>query len=245
MELALVPEWYLVIGFLALISCIGLAWKPLMWSIPVLALAAGLSFLQAAFNAGNSSFSQHNRTFAARLKGFCISLALHLVQPLARLCGRLWYGLHPWRQRGTSRMSLPRPRTISSWSEQWRSPEDWLHHLRSRLRAGGGIVVRGGSYDDWDLEIHGGILASARTRMVAEEHGAGRQMLRFKSWPRYSAFGVSITALMAILATTAAVDRAWLAALLLASTSLLIGGRILYECALAMHKLTEAFRDFT
>jgi hypothetical protein len=78
--------------------------------------------------------------------------------------------------------------------------------------------------------------------MVAEEHGSGHQMLRFRIWPRYSAFGVSVAGLMAILATTAAADGAWMAALLLAGTSLLIGGRILYESALAMHKLTQALQ---
>ena len=51
--------------------------------------------------------------------------------------------------------------------------------------------------------------------------------------------------LMAALSITAVVDRAWLAAALLAGTGLVIGSRILYESGLATHKLTHAFRDFT
>ena len=243
-ELALVPEWYLVIAFLGLLSLIGLAWKPLIWSIPILALAAGLSIFQAAFNAASAS-SPRAKGIGGKLRGFAIALILHLMQPLARLSGRLSYGLHPWRQRGLSHMALPRPRTVSSWSEEWRAPEEWLGHLRTRIKAEGGVATTGGSFDNWDLEVHGGMLASARTRMVVEEHGAGRQMLRFKIWPRCSGFGVSMSFLMAALSITAVVDRAWLAAALLAGTGLVIGSRILYESGLATHKLTHAFRDFT
>jgi GT2 family glycosyltransferase len=244
-ELALVPEWYIVVSVLGILSLIGLVLKPLMWSIPLFVLAAGSSLLQAALSAANAFTSERAKGFSQRLKAFGVGLSLHLMQPLARLSGRLWYGLHPWRRRGESPMVLPRPSIVPIWSERWRAPEDWLWQLRSRIREEGTIARTGGSYDNWDLEVQGGILAGARTRMVVEEHGASRQMLRFRIWLRCSAFGIMTFAVIVFLTIAAGLDRAWPAAALFAGAGLLIVGRILYESALAMQKLTQAFKIFT
>jgi GT2 family glycosyltransferase len=242
-DLPLLPEWYLVIAFLATLSLIGLAWKPLLLAIPFVACAAGLSVLQAAMSAANaSSFSVSKGVTHAKV--LAISTVLHLIQPLARLFGRFKYGLHPWRHRGAAPRLVPRPKTVSIWSETWRTPEQWLRHLQARLRSEGNIGFAGGGYDDWDLEIQGGMLAAVRTRIAVEEHGAGRQMLRFRIWPRYSIFGSLIFALIACFSLAAAYDSSWSAAALLFSISLILGGRMLHECALAMHRLTHVLEDF-
>jgi hypothetical protein len=243
-DLPLLPEWYLVISFLAMLSLIGVAWRPLLATIPVLVLATGLSILQACINAAAVSALNATRNSETRFKTFCISVVLHLMQPLARLCGRLKYGLHPWRRRGAPRPMLPRIRVVSIWSEEWCSPEDWLRYLLNRLRAEGTVGFAGGAYDNWDLEIQGGMLAGVRTRMAVEEHGAGRQMLRFKIWPRCSPAGLVMTILIACFAAAALADSSWVAAAVLGSIVVAVSARMFYECTLAIHNVMDVLRDF-
>ena len=123
-------------------------------------------------------------------------------------------------------------------------PEDWLRQLQSRLRSEGAVSFAGGGYDDWDLEVQGGMLAAVRTRLAVEEHEAGRQMLRFRIWPRCSSSGSSILMLIVLLSVAAGYDHSWTAAGLLLSIAVILGGRMLYESALAMHKLTNVLEDF-
>src|ERR1051326_4277464 len=92
--------------------------------------------------------------------------------------------------------------------------------------------------------MQGGMLAAARTRIGVEEHGAGRQMLRFRIWSRYSASGLSILVLIACISAAAGYDHSWTAAALLFGIGLILGGRMLYECALAMHRVTNVLEDF-
>jgi hypothetical protein len=244
-QLPLVPEWYLVILFLITLSLTGLIWKPLLWSIPLLGFAIGSSLLHAFLSAALVSSSMSPKERRARLKALGIGFILHLMQPLARLSGRFRHGLHPWRHHGVSHLIFPKPHTLSIWSEQWRPIEDWLTRVQTALRAEGGTVLRGGGYDRWDLEVQGGILGGARTKTVVEEHGAGRQMVRFRIWPRCSASGLLTDGVIVFLAVAAGFDHAWLASGILGATSLLIGGRAFYECALAMHNLKRTFGILT
>jgi GT2 family glycosyltransferase len=243
-ELALLPEWYLLICFFATLSLIGLIWEPLLIAIPLLVLAGGFSIAQAAISSSSTAALTAGRGTRAYLKVFGISMILHLAQPVARLCGRIKFGLHPWRHRGAPPQVMFRAKTVSIWSEAWRTPEEWLSHLQSKLRSEGTVCVAGGGYDDWDLEIQGGMLAAVRTRIAVEEHGAGLQMLRFRIWPRCSPTGFFASVLIAMISGTAAYDRSWVAAALLFSISVVMGGRILYECAHAMHKLTATLEHF-
>jgi O-antigen biosynthesis protein len=58
--------------------------------------------------------------------------------------------------------------------------------MERNLRAGGAVVARGGEFDRWDLQVRGGGLGAVRLRMTIEEHGSGKQMARFRVWPRWS-----------------------------------------------------------
>jgi hypothetical protein len=108
---------------------------------------------------------------------------LYLIQPAARLWGRVSYGLTPWRRRARHRVALPRPRTLKVWSERWASHDERLRAVEWRLREQGVPVRPGGAYDDWDLQVRGGLLACVRVRLGVEEYPGGRQYLRFRSWP--------------------------------------------------------------
>jgi GT2 family glycosyltransferase len=243
-DLPLLPEWYLVIAFLAMLSLSGLFWRPLLATIPLLIVAAGSTVLLGAVNAAIASSCSSAKGSKTHWKAVGIGILLHLMHPLARLYGRLKYGLHPWRRNGASRPLLLRPRTVSIWTEEWRTAEDWLRGVQAQLRSQGAIGFSGGGYDNWDLEIQGGMSGGVRTRMAVEEHGANRQMLRFKIWPRCAASGFFTSLLMVCLAAAAAFDHSRTAAALLGGIGLLAGGRMFHECALAMHELTEALRGF-
>ena len=243
-DLPLLPEWYLVIAFLTTLSVLGIVWKPLLMMIPLLIVACGLSVLQAVINTIVASSCRISKQNKPDWRAGRILLLLHLMQPLARLCGRLKYGLHPWRQRGSARPLLPRARTLSLWSEKWRSAEDWLRSLQVLVRSEGATGLAGGDYDNWDLEFQGGMLGGVRTRMAVEEHGRGRQLLRFRVWLRCSASGFLVFVMMTCLAIAAATDRSWTAAAALGSLGMLIAWRMFHECSLAMQKLTAALQSF-
>jgi hypothetical protein len=137
-------------------------------------------------------------------------------------------------------MILPFPKTATIWSEVWRSPEQALQFLARSLRRGGAVLVLGGQYDRWDLEVRGGLLGAARLFMTVEEHGAGRQLFRFRRWPRFSVEGVAAIVVFTALSIGAAVEQYWMAYDILALITLLLVGRTLFECAGAMGAIQRA-----
>jgi O-antigen biosynthesis protein len=166
---------------------------------------------------------------------------LYLVQPLARLSGRLAYGLTPWRYRGPVVFQLPRPRTLTVWSEEWEPDEVRLGRLEARLRSQTTGLLRGGDFDRWDLLIRSGALGAARLQMAVEEHGAGKQLARFRIQPKFSRGG----ALLALaLAGLAVAQRAEIVtAAFLGALALVILLRMFYESAAAIAVLEQAVVD--
>jgi O-antigen biosynthesis protein len=239
-SLVLMPEWYLVLLGLAMLACFGRLWPPLLLALPVLAVGVGASIAQAGSSAARTSSRGGARSPFARFKLRFLTATLHLLQPLARLCGRLRHGLYPLPWRGASGLSWPRPSTTTLWSERWRAAEDWLESVEAALSAHGARVLRGGAYDRWDLEIRGGLLGAARLRMALEEHGSGRQLLRFRTSPRLRPRGLLFALLFAVLSVGAALDQARAAATILGLFSAILAVRIVYECAVAEASLVRA-----
>jgi len=242
LALPLMPEWYLVIAFLAVLSMVGFFWAPLLAMLPVLGMAVAAPVAQAVLSAGKASFSA-NLSAGQRLKLRTVTALLHLMQPMARLIGRLRHGLTPWRRRGPAHLAFPRWRNLSIWSERWRAPEQWIGTIEGALRGQGVVVRRGGDYDRWDLEVRGGILGTVRTRMAIEEHGAGRQLLRFRLWPRGSWAGIGLTLVFAILSLWAAREADWAASLMLASMTAAFGICMGQECAYGAGAVVCAIED--
>jgi hypothetical protein len=131
---------------------------------------------------------------------------LFLLQPLARLGGRLGNGLSPWRRRLRPGAAWPRPRTVQVWSESWHEPQARIQALQDALAARGGFVRSGGPFDRWDLDLRAGPLGGVKIRTAVEEHGSGRQLMRAKIWPRASAAGLIALALLALLSVFALLD---------------------------------------
>src|SRR5262249_13552220 len=136
-----------------------------------------------------------------------------------------------WRRRNGRSLAFPRVRRSRIWSERWRAPVATLEAVEVALQAHGGRVVRGGDFDRWDLDVRGGLLGGARARMTVEEHGGGRQLIRFRSWPRFSVFGLPLILMFGALATAAAIDGAPIAFVALAALALLVTVGAVWEGA--------------
>jgi hypothetical protein len=242
-SLPLMPEWYLVVALLAVICALGAAWRPLLATAPLIAVALGAPIVQAAMSAAQASAPAE--TLGSRravLRFRAITALLHLMQPLARLTGRLRHGLTPWRRRPVSGYAWPWRRRAAIWSERWQAPADRLAALLNTLRAAGADVVLGDAFDPWDIEVRGGLLAASRVLLVAEEHGAGKQLVRFRMWPRWSRVGVAVMILFALLAAGAAVDHAWVACTMLAAIAALLAARMAHESSAATAAMVHAVR---
>jgi hypothetical protein len=168
---------------------------------------------------------------------------MHLLQPLARLLGRMSFGLTPWRRCLVPGMSTPWPfpRTLTLWSEEWRDALHWLQSVESSLKSLNATVRRGGDFDRWDLELRGGLLGATRVLMAVEEHGGGKQLLRFRAWPRCAPIGVALMLLFALLSAGAAWSQAWLACGILDAMAFLILMDMLRECSVTMGALLRVF----
>jgi hypothetical protein len=118
-------------------------------------------------------------------------------------------------------IALPRVRTHRIWSEQWESAQDRLLIIEAMLRQRPLPIRRGGEYDDWDLEVRGGLFACVRARLGVEEYPQGHQHLRFRAWPNLGAASY-LVAVSCGLAATAALQKSPVAALLLGTFAALL-----------------------
>ena len=242
-SLPMMPEWYVVIAALAGLTLLGLEWMPLLVVLPMLALAVFTPVLHACLCAMKLSYKESTETRKEVFKLRALTAFMHLMQPMARLIGRMRLGLTPWRKCAYTGISVPWPwpRTFTFRSEQWRSQVDWLESLEKGLLDLRTVVLRGGDYDRWDLELRGGLLGCVRVLMAVEEHGGGKQFLRFRSWPRCAPAGIAITLLFGALGTAAALSQAWFACGVLNFLALVLMMRIFKECASAMAAAVRVF----
>jgi hypothetical protein len=197
------PEGLLLVALLGEISALGLLWKPLLVAAPI--FFATIAWILAASIA--SGWRAHHpvpgRSRGETLKRRAVTSLLFLLQPFARLSGRLRNGLSPWRRRTAASPTLPWPRTVEVWSEHWRDPSTWLEGLQDGLAAAGGFVRSGGPFDRWDLDLRASALGGVKIRTAVEEHGDGKQLLRARIWPRTTAPGRIVSLVLIFLALVA------------------------------------------
>jgi GT2 family glycosyltransferase len=219
-SLPAMPEWHLLLAALAAIGLLGVLWRPLMLALPLLGLAVVAPVAQAAFAAARTELRAQSRV--RRLKVRVVTAVLHLAQPMARLVGRMTFGLTPWRRSPATKRIVPWPRSGATWTESWLGPEDRLSAIEASLRAQRAVVVPGGDFDRWDLEVRGGILAGCRLRAAVEEHGAGHQLVRVRIWPKWSPAGILTALVFSALAAATALAGAFSASAILAGLALLL-----------------------
>ena len=237
------PEWYLIIGFLIALSALSLLWSPLGIAVLLLIGAAVLPFAQACLSATRASFaSERLNHFGARLRRRTLTAVLHLLQPLARLRGRLQRGLTPWRTRGRLRRAPLWPTKTSLWTKVWQTQEQRLQSIHAALREQGACVTLGGEHDRWDLEVRGGALAAARLLMGVEDVPGG-QLVRLRLWPHLALVGPLLSVLFAALGVAALIDHAWLAAVMLGLFSLIAAEHTIAQGTSAMATLSRALQQ--
>jgi GT2 family glycosyltransferase len=240
-SLPLMPEWYLGVLALAAIGALGALWTPLLLALPLLAIALAAPIAHAAVSAARATFPERRGVHAFRqraLTGF-----LHFVQPIARLFGRIEYGLAPWRQRGRG-IAPPFAHEESAWRDEWQSLEARTQALGGLLKRQGAAWSPGGDFDVWDFEVRGGLLSSARLLSTVEEHGGGRQMVRFRARPRLSEFALIVIVAFAALTLAAGIAGAWPAAGALGLIAGLTVARVLWEAGLAMGAVRSAIAEY-
>jgi hypothetical protein len=182
------PEFYLLTALLFALSVVGWGYHPFAWAIPFFLLSTAAIGLQTFVTVREARFASAPRGWP-RLRLQALTAALCLLQPIARLIGRVEFGLTPWRR--TRQVPPRRARwTLSAteaiWSERWRDACDWLASVCDNLRDGGAEYAPGRDFDAWDVRIGSGVLGRASMLMVVEEHGGGKQLVRFRLRPHLS-----------------------------------------------------------
>jgi len=230
------PEWYLVMGALALLAGLGVLWHPLLFTLPFAGMAWGIPVVHAFVGATRAHFE----TPQAGIRRRVLTAGLFLLQPLARLRGRIRFGLSPWRWRSGFGWTTPRTIRTSQWTDQWRSADDRIRAVEATLRDGGAFVRHGGDFDGWELETQGGILGAARISLTLEEQGGGCQMVRYRIWPRISKTAVALALTFEALSMVAAHDGAHVASGSLMAAAMLLAVRIIAEAGASTSALRRA-----
>jgi len=241
-SLPLMPEWYLFAAALTGVTLCGIFWRPLFLCWPLAALAAGAPVLQAALSWG-ASRGPRPKTWASRCGQRMLVTFLHLAQPVERLAGRFSLGLTPWRRRGVGGFSVPRSRVCTIWSERWVPPERRIESLESELQRLGCVVVRGGATDRWDLEVQGGIFGTVRTVTAVEEHGGGKQLVRFRSWPKVGPATIGFFLILVGGALAAGLSGRWFTCSVLSLISGVLAAWTFADCASATALYLRAVRS--
>jgi hypothetical protein len=109
-----------------------------------------------------------------------------------------------------------------------------LQRVEALLGMDGRLVARGGDYDGWDLEVRAGGLSAVRVLLTIEEHGQGRQMVRFRARPSYRPAVLGTLAGLGACALLAVLDGAFVATGVLGTTAAALAVAAVRECGAAM-----------
>lgn len=243
LSLPQMPEWYLVLGVIAVLALLGVFWAPLAaFAWPMLAVAVAAPVAQAVLAGARARFPAAGGRARGLLSKRALTALLHLVQPAARLIGRIEHGLTPWRRRGHAPAAPEPGGHMVLWSETWRPSETWAESLEQVIRAAGTIVRRGGDYDAWDLELRGGLMGGVRALIAVEEHGAGRQLVRTRAQASVARPVWVFVLLISLLALLAIADGAWVAGAGLALLALFFAASAWRDVAAAARAWQDAVR---
>ncbi len=182
--LPLMPEWYLLAIMSGFVGLLGLEWRPLRFATALFFVSLAVPVAQSFVSARRARFAGRAHSGLAHVRAQITIASLHLIQPLARLSGRLSHGLTMWRRRHASEITLPVSRTFPLWIGRWQEPHERLNSLRTLMKTDGAVVITGGDYDGWDLEVRGGIFGGTRLLLAVEDTGSGTQLVRVRSWPQ-------------------------------------------------------------
>ena len=212
LSLPTMPEWHLLVWFLGGCALLGWSWPPLFAAIPLLITAVIITLVQSLRAGFRGSYHFPRRATFVRLQLRLLTAWLHFLQPLARLSGRIHYGLTFWRRRGLPGIATPYPRKDALWTKDWMAPEERIARIEKALREERAIVLCGDEFARWDIEVRGGMFGAARLLLAIEDHGAGAQYVRTRVWPQYRRGAEAVIFSFGLIATVAAWEGAWIAA---------------------------------
>jgi hypothetical protein len=210
---------------------------------PVLIIGVSITLLQAARGGYQASFKLQPRS---KLRGAAMRLlvaSFHLMQPAARLLGRVQHGMGPWNWKGFVR-TLPRSTVTSIWCTSWESVESRLTQLNLSLRRSNTAAITGGDFDAWDLSIPGGMFGMIRVLTMVEEHEKGQQLCRFWARPNVPLPALLILLVLATLGGWAILDHAFVAGVVLLLVGGALGFLIYSDCALAMSRWRDTLNQY-
>jgi len=247
-SIPLMPEWYLFSIFFGLLACLGSLWKPLLLMWPVFISAITIICIQAVISASKNSALTKAQHKSWKYRPLIV--LLHIIQPLARLKGRITYGLTPWRMRAANadlkNLTLSKPRLLTHWSEQnWKATETWLEEIEQNLIYLQARVKRGSDFDTWDIQIRNGFFSTAKGLLTIEEHGAQKQYLKFNYWVSYSKAGLSLIIASMLITVFAALDHSWIVTSILGGLTLGLIGKYVFDCASVASCMIKGFTQLS
>jgi GT2 family glycosyltransferase len=231
LALSCAPEWWLVIATLTATMALGALARPLLVALPLLAAALVLPLWQALATARRCD--RRERPLTQRLAAGALTALLVLMQPAARLAGRMERGLTPWRRGCRAGVRLPRSRVVASWHERWRPLAERVATLEAALREDGLRVRRADGCERWELHTAAGAFGGVRLRAAVEEHGGGRQLLRVRVRPHVPRLGVWTLGGLAACAAGASAFGEWATTGVLAGPLVLVSACAAFECGAA------------
>jgi hypothetical protein len=222
----------------------GVFLKPLLFLLPFTFVVVILPVAHIVHCVDRFTPSNVNNTsWWHKTKFKILTIYLHIIQPLARLMGRLRYDLTPWRRFSKKRLGPYYKKTISVWCENWIDPVTRLEKLEHDLRQRIPHVKRGGIFDTWDLWLKGGVFGGVRIQMAAEDHAQRKQYLRFRLIPRWSAMTRCVLFFMASFITISILQKEWYAVGIFSALCLLFFLRVFSDCAVASGCSLEAMKS--
>jgi O-antigen biosynthesis protein len=189
-SLPLMPEWYAIMALIGGLAALGLAWSPMLLFAPLLAAMTIFAALQALAHALRAKFPDRPASLAQSLRMRLLVAFLHVMQPIARLAGRLNNGLTPWRLRGVTGTASPLSCSREAWCRHWKEPAARLAELEASLKRGGAVVLRGHEFARWDLELRGGLFGCVRLKQFTADLAHSAQYVQYHATPRLAPMGV-------------------------------------------------------
>jgi GT2 family glycosyltransferase len=243
MSLVLMPEWYILSAGFFILSMMGIFLKPLLFLAPltvfVIILPVSHIIHRVSLLEPNDTY---NRSLKYKIKFQIITIFLHMIQPLARLIGRLQYDLTPWRRFSKRRLGPFYSKNISVWCNNWIEPVIRRQQLEHDLRQSLPHIKRGGVFDNWDLWVKGGVFGGVKIQMAAEDHAQRKQYLRFKLIPHWPLMSRYILFSMILFITISVYQKEWYAVGILSTLCLLFFLRVFSDFAIASGWSLEAMK---
>lgn len=206
LSLFAIPEWYFVIILSLFLSAFSIFSNKFLVFIPVFGISVFFPVLNSVISARKTKLP-HNQHIPSS-DGFkikCITALLHFTQPIARLLGRIRYGITPFRNFKSKYLSLPFRKSFNICNYQWKTTEQILNIFQNKLKSFKLPVKTGGTYDSWDFELITGLFGKSQLSVAIEEHGEGKQYLRFRTHPRLTTFGIVTNSLF----TLSSISAVW------------------------------------